>query len=62
VIAWLEASYHSRHSVEEIMIWEADEDNGRLVLHGDPEVCKSFQEVAGFIIAKTHDPTEDWRY
>jgi hypothetical protein len=62
VIQWLEPAYQGLYGgAESVFIWEADEDTGRLVLMGDPEVCQQFQHEAGEIIAACPDPEHEWR-
>lgn len=60
-IAWMEAAYHGLYGAENVFIWEADEDTGRLVLMGSPELCQQFQHEAGLIIQALPDPEDEWR-
>jgi hypothetical protein len=61
VIQWLEPAYHALYGTEACFIFEADENTGRLVLMGDPEMCQQFQHEAGEIIAHCPDPEDEWR-
>lgn len=56
-IMWLEAAYN-----DEVWVMEADEENGRLLLVGDTELCKEFQGKVMELTASISDPAEQWRY
>jgi hypothetical protein len=54
---WLEADYN-----DEVWVMEADEENGRLLLMGDKEKCREFNERAVELTHSIKDPAEQWRY
>jgi hypothetical protein len=60
VIPWLLEAYENIYD-QPILLVEADEDTGRIVLLGNPELCQQFQHEAGMIIGSTPDPKNEWR-
>jgi len=55
-ISWLEQYYG-----EKVLIIEADETNGRLILLGDQELCAKFNSDCLEMLQTVQDPADWWR-
>jgi hypothetical protein len=56
LVPWLEQAWR-----EEVMILEADDENGHLVLYGEPNRCREFQAEIQKIIVEAEATEEYWR-